>query len=685
MPRIEVTRSEYIDPSEMALDYDYPVPGLKPGDELHEFLVEFVRERVIVGRTVKDGFTNDWREMEWTQQAFVPEENKKARGRGSKGKKNASESLNIHVPLSFSALEQACAYHHAVFLSEMPIHKYKSDAGTPGKISAGLHERAQMKIDLQMGNVLALDGQIRDGYLYGAGFSVLGWHKRYADTVREDKVDLVSQALLMAQHGMEFDLDTIIKTIDEGALVAEGTKDRNLDPWCVIRDPSVTVNDLQDAEFFGFIDTMQNAMLMLARETDPEENRFNGKAVKMLSECGLGASEWWYGELDSGNDARNQSTTRYSNFGALTDRPVSHRVDEVTLFVRLIPSETGTDDHKLGSSKRPEMWCLSVACDRIVTQCHKLNLRHGQIPITGLSPMNSVHEVVPTSHIAITYPFQKYLDLRMNAAARNALKTANNTTIVNQWMVDMDAVLNSQEGGIWPMTELAMEMGADKVAYQLPVQDMSAATLNESAAIQAMCREDLGINQATGGNLSSLPERPGQAGVNAAMSGSYSRMERAARIMDAQCFQPRARQVAWNNTQLLDTPVWVKLTGRYGNLLAKTFGEESVPVTKDMLDINFDVVPSTGKLSTANDPTPINQIIQMMMANPVLAQEFAARFPNSIIAIFFQWCLKNGFEDIEEIDEAAKNATITSTPEDELMGQEDAGNVVNAREAFSNG
>ncbi len=56
-------------------------------------------------------------------------------------------------------------------------------------------------------------------------------------------------------------------------------------------------------------------------------------------------------------------------------------VDEVTLFVRLIPSETGTDDKKLGDSDRPVVYCISVAADRIVTQCHPIGsmipIRHG--------------------------------------------------------------------------------------------------------------------------------------------------------------------------------------------------------------------------------------------------------------------------------------------------------------------
>lgn len=680
--KVEIGR-EYIEPSRMDLDYDYPVKGLKPGDDLHEFLVEYVRERVILGRAVKDGHANDWREMEWTQQAFVPEQEAKTKGRGKKGKKNASEGLNLHVPLSLSTLHQACAYHHAVFLADPPIHKYSSDAGVVGKISAGLHERVQMKIDLQLGNVLALDGQIRDAYLYGGGHSCHGWYKRRADTVQSEKVDLITQAILMAQHGVDMPLDTVVKTIEEGRIIAEGTKDRNLNPWYVIRDPSVNSNDIQDAEFFGFVDVMQNAMLMVQRETDPEEMRFNGKAVKMLAECGLGRSEWWFSE-ETGQDARSKDITNYMT-GSFTGDTVSHRVDEVTLFVRLIPSETGPERQKLGDSNRPEVWCISCAADRIITQCHKLNYRHGDIPITCMSPMNAVHEIMPTSHIAITYPFQKYLNLRMNASARNTLKTANNTTIVNQWLVDMDAVLNSQEGGIWPMTELAMEMGADKVAYQLPVQDLSGATLNESAAIQGMCKDALGINQTVGGDLSGLPERPGQSGVGAAVSRGDSRLEREARIMDAQAFQRRAKMVAWNNAQFLENPIWVRMAGKYGNLLSRTFGStESIPVTKDMLDIDFDVVPTTGRLSPKNDPTPVNQIVQLMMANPILAQEFATRFPNSIMAIFFQWCLKNGFEDIEEIAEAADKMTVTVSPEEDLMAQQDAGNVIAAQDAFSN-
>lgn len=626
-----------------------------------------LKDDVLSAFDTLSGLFDGWRQHEDVMRVFTRPEKREDGFTRRDEPVQPSDTFEIFVPFTFSNTEKFLAHQHGIFFADAAIHKYTSDGTSEDMISAALHEAVAAKQDSNFGSLLALDGQMRDAWGYGLGVASHMWESEYADVPVEMTVDIVTQALVRGMRGESIDLNTLVRDIEEGQVVNEGTRTRNISPWNVIIDPNVTINNMHECEFAGWVNRDANALRLLRIEKDKEQRRFNGMAVKMLCEKGGGKSGF-YDRYDNDNERVQKNVQSQVRKGR---KGQSYNYDEVVLFRYIIPR-----DHGLSNRDRPEWWIFYLAGDEIITGCSPLGYRHNRIPMTFAACNNDVHELVPTSHSMITFGYQQYMNIKANADKVNTLKNVYGTILVNSAKVDMESVLAGGIGGVWTATEAAYDDDMRQLIHQLPPNNHTQNFTRDIMELGEAGKDGNGVNDAANGDLSKAPERPGQAGINLIASGN-SRMDRISRILDRQMFIPRGYQVAWNNTQFLSQKQWVRNAGRNRERLQAAFGTaEGIEVDPRMLNVNFSVIPSSGRMNRPTDMSGANTVMQNLMQVPGVSEQIASLMP--IQTLFYMWCERNGFHDIEEIAAGMQNARINVVPDQWAMEQEAAGNLVAA-------
>jgi len=401
-------------------DYDYPMGlDLHPESELSKQIVNEVLNRAEVAQEELNKLKDEWKEMDRTMNAYMPAS---AWDEGVQ-EVDSRRPTTIVVPMSFAMREVfQTSMRNALTAGDL-IHLYRGTGGPESKIAGAKLELLVGKHSLWFKERLKLDMAFGDAFTYGRGLVALNWAKHLGQKpVVEEVSDLMSFAL--REQGQNVPPGTILRYLEDRILF-EGTELQNIDMYQTFIDPSVTPNELQKAEFIGWL-YRTNSMSLMRREEDPEENLFNGKAVYHLTKKGEGLSAYWNRDDGRGRDGDSQDlgfadpAAQYSN-----------AVDVIRLCIEIIPEEWG-----LGDNKKPEKWVFEVAGDDVLIQAMPLPNKHNMFPVAMFAPNADAHTVGPGSHLMATASIQKFMNwlLKSRADAVNTILTGSSSTTRPSWM-----------------------------------------------------------------------------------------------------------------------------------------------------------------------------------------------------------------------------------------------------------
>ena len=618
--------------------YKYPIGiDLTPKSDISSIICEEVKKRYEWSNEVKSKKIPKWREIDNILTAYIPDNinSNSVSVKTSKGEKE----LIFNIPTSLAIKEIYLTTLYNIFLKSNAIHYIKGIGGDiRARVAGALFERVIAKQDFWFKKRLMLDAIWSDCLSYGISRSVLRWKKRTINKVRE--LDNTLKIIGMMEG---IDLRTIERKFTDTDILFEGTELVPISPYDMILDARSPHYNMDSAEYAGWV-WKTSKYELLKMEQDPENMMFNCRYIIP------------------------QKTTIYSerkNYDNTTESPV----ECITLCLRIIPNEFFGVNH---ISDRVENWLFTITSDDVVIQCHELNLLHGNFPVVDCV-IGDTNEILPVSRLEIVYPFQLYASWLLKTRAESIINSINGKIIVDNSKVELSDVQDPRKHNFIRVKSTAYgEMDVRKYISQLQFSDTTQQYLNDIAIIEMLCKQGIGTTDIMHGNMTGMPERPTQIGINAIINASYGRVSRFAMIINELFMKEIGYQMCYNTQQFMSKDVFVPIAGyRYEQELKKEFGVtediSDICVKPEMLKIAFEIEPKTQLEPIDTDTQGLVQLMQILLQVPEISAKTLQSYDLS--RIFATVMRKLGIENLEDYK-------IEVKPDEEILTEAQKGNIV---------
>lgn len=629
-------------------DYDYPEGfDLKPGSQFHDQLLAKIMERARASASVMQRRFDSWNQIDKALTAYMPlSEMEKA-----EKEQDSRRPMSIVVPYSYAAMETILTYMVVAFLND-PIFKYEG-AGPEDEIGAILLQKVIENHVRKTKVALALHTFFRDGLSYGIGAVVATWEKKYGKRM------VAEQDGIWGMGGNFIDRGTTRTQVE--ALLHEGNKLVNIDPYLFLPDPNVPIHKLQEGEFVGWCEA-SNYNSILSEERD-DETLFNGRYVKHID----GRSKLFWND-ESGRELRvgRGGGTRGERKHLMDS--VTRVVDKVNMYITLIPKEW-----KLGESEYPEKWFFQLAGDLVILKATPANLNHDSYPIAVCAPDFDGYSITPLSRIEITYGLQETLDWLFSSHVANVRKAINDMLIVDPYLVNMQDLENPAPGKLVRMRRAAWGRGVENAVKQLQVNDVTQNHIRDSGYIIEI------INRVTGAHdgLQGFARR-GSAEMSATESrgnqaGALSRLERIAKVVGLQGMYDISYLFAHHTQQLMEEDTYVSIIGEWEQVLQSVYGDKHTRVGVSPFDllVEYDVILKDGSIPGGGFAELWIQLYQIMAQSPELAMQF------DMVRVFKHIAVSLGAKNVNDFVRRGGGQLQPQMMQDEqVMRQVEKGNVI---------
>lgn len=626
----------------VSYDYDYPEDlNLKPGSDLHDELVAEIWKRANESHeAIKKRFPA-WNSIDRTLTTYIDLTDKETKIQDA----DPNKPVSIVFPNSYAILETMLSYMTMAFFQD-PIFRY--DGFSPDdKIGAILMEKVIQQHSEYNKIPLNLHTMFRDNFAYGLGVTVPTWkvHRGLKPRIEEQ----------FSRNWLGQAKQTNREIIYEESVVHEGNSLMNVDPYLFLPDPNVSVTNVQDGEYVGWIDNTNLMDLLTQEQSDPD--MFNVRYVKHIhGETSLIQQD----NSDRNLRSRNSRNENIDSFGT--------KVDTITLYVKLIPKEW-----KLGSKDYPETWVFQLAGDAVITMARPLGFAHGRFPVAVCASEYDGYSTTPISKIEMLSGLQGVLDWLFNSHIANVRKTMNDMFVVDPYLININDLKDPSPGKLIRMRRPAWGQGVKDAVQQLNVSDVTRGNMADSGIISQLMQSLSGTDNPVMGNLrQGGPERLSAAEFQGTMSGAVSRLERIARLTSYQSMQEIGLMFASNTQQLMDYETYVRTAGSWPQVIQEAYGVtgEPIPVTPFDLVIDYDVVVRDGSIPGGNFSQSWIQLYQIMAGNPELAQRF------DMVRIFKHIAINLGAKDVNAFErQPGAFPNVTTAPDNVVAEQVQAGNL----------
>ena len=584
------------------IPYDYPFKGLRPGDELHEHIVDQVLK---YAKTARDEISTrfaSWQEIDRVLNAYIPLDEEEERLQ----EEDPTKPVSIVFPYTYAIKETLLTYITTALLQD-PIFQY--EPVSPEDVIGAILLEKKVQLDCTKNKIpLALHVMVSDALTYGVGFVAPTWTQRWG--VRRGRsststiLDFVTSKF--EKEGEGFDL------------LFEGNKLINIDPYKALPDPTVSIHNVQDGDFFGWVDTVSYYKLLEMERL--EGDYFNVKYLQQLEDkrSAIVSGER---EIDS----------------ALNDLTQRNQVDVIYMYVNLVPSEWG-----LGDGEYPEKWMFAVAADSVVIMAKPLNLKHGMFPVAACAPDFDGYSVTPLSRLETLYGLQTTVDFLFNSHIKNVRKAINDMLVVDPYLINVRDLKDPKPGKLIRTRRPAWGKGVKDGVMQLVVNDITRSNIADTSWIVQWMNYVSGVDEAMMGALrKGGPERLTGTEFQGTRAAALGRLKRMSDVISLQAMVDIGYFFAYHTQELMSNETYVRATGRWQDVLLKEYGSDFVKVSPEDLDVDFDVVPREGNVPGQQSAQAWIQLLQVLLSNEEVYRTF------DIVRIVKHIARELGAKDVE--------------------------------------
>lgn len=624
-------------------NYNYEYPSgldLKPGSVLSKKICTEVLARAHYSHEKMQARHKSWNQIDRVLTAYVPldvmEKQVKA--------KDSRKPVSIVVPYAYATLETLLTYLVSQFL-DGPIFQY-SGRGPEDLVGATLMEKLINQQSERTKVALNLHTMFRDSLAYSVGSVACSWEKK------------ISKRSIPQEQGFFSFLGNFMKTgMSRGSMetvIYEGNMLKNIDPYCYLPDPSVSVHEVQRGEFAGWFER-SNLLNMLSAESTTKDV-FN---VKYLKHC-------------SGRSGliQNDQSLRNERFGTEDGRTDSHSVkrpvDTIYMYCKIIPKEWG-----LGDAEYPEKWYFAVSGDYVVTEARPVGLNHDLFPMAVAAPDYDGYTATPVSRLEIVYGLQETLDWLFSSHIANVRKALNDMLIVDPYLVNMADLENPEPGKLIRLRRAGWGKGVTGAVQQLQVNDVTRQHISDSSYIIELMNRVSASNDSLQGITRQSSERITATEIQGDRSSSLSRLQRMAKVISLQAMQDISYLFAAHTQQLMTQDTYIKVLGDWPDLLQSIKDPtRRVKVTPFDMMIDYDIILKDVTDKNAGNGREWIDLYQIMNQNPMLAQQF------DMVRIFKHIATLMGASDVNDFVAQGGNVQQTMMPDDTVLEEAQKGNLV---------
>lgn len=596
-----------IPPNILAQDYGYKYPkglNLKPGSDLHKKIIQEVMTRAIESDQVMADRHKRMRHIDATMTAYIKLDDEEKTVKADDERKPVS----IVVPVSFAVRDVLKTYVLQAFTNERPIFTYEG-VGPEDILGAAMLETlidnhcAKTKVPLN------LNYQFIDAITYGFGFTAPYWDVR--PTTRPK----------MIEEPVFSDLDgsllTTTKKRGKEVVNWEGNALENIDPYMVLPDPNVPLDQPQRGEYFGWVSPENQKSLARKESTEPRE-WFNCKYLKHIA----GNTYLSFGQQRGGGRDCDRSPWEQRQTPSASTRPV----DLVNMYIDLIPKEW-----ELSDSDEPEKWLFTVAGDSIVVRAKPLGLYHGMFPVTCCAPESDGYSSAPTSRLSLVEGLQTAINFAFNSRIKNQRKSLNDMWVVDGSRINMNDVLQMSAGKIMRLRRAAHGMDVRNSIFQFPVADVTANNMQQVEFISGLLERIVGAPEILQGERRQTSERVSATEARDTRGAALTRLETMVKIISWQSMHDTAYMFASHTQQFMKEDVYIQSIGRNEDVFRDAYqigpGRlNRIPVSPENLYIDYDVTVGDASVTKRENMQTYLQILDISSRNPETLQQVFVPF-----------------------------------------------------------
>ncbi len=602
------------------MDYTYPEGlDLQPSSKLHQELLSKIIQRVQESSNEVSKRHTSWKAIDQTLTTYIPLDEAEQKVKDNDSRK----PLSMVVPYSFATLETLLTYFVAAFL-DTPIFKY-TGVGPEDRVGTILLEKAIEVQSLRSKMALALHTTFRDGWAYGIGGCAPYWDKRMG------KKTVIQDAGFLSAIMGRF-INTGKRKGSQDTVLYEGNALRNIDPYLMLPDPNVPIQDVQRGEFFGWIEPSNYMKILEHEQMDP--SYFNGRYLSGL--YGNSGKSNYNKQSSSGRG--DKTTSGYSPTGSGTPTSTSP-VDQIFLYINLIPKEW-----KIGKGEYPEKWLFCVAADKYIMCAKPLGLNHNMFPVAVCSPDFDGYSTTPLSRLEMINGLQTTLDWLISSHVANVRKSINDMLVVDPSLVNISDLLDPAPGKLIRMRRAAWGRGVDQAVKQLQVTDITQNHIKDSLYITELIKTCSGSVDSVMGLARQGSERVSADESRGTRMAALSRLAKAAKVVSMQMMQDLGYMIASHTQQLMSRELYVSVTGRWEEELKKQYGQDVSRVKVDPLSlvVDYDISVGDGSIPGGEDMAGMVQMFTTIASQPLLMQSF------DLVRIFQRIAQSAGWKDVNE-------------------------------------
>lgn len=656
MPNIVNTEigSKKADFARVNFDYDYPeeVGELDPKGQKHRKILDKLMKYARESAANMSSRFDSWNEVDRTLTAFIETDDKEDEITYNDPRKPVS----IVFPYSYAIMETILAYLVAAFFQD-PLFRYEG-VSPEDTIGAILMEKT---IDLHCNKTkvpLNLHTMFRDSLGYGVGLVTPYWKVERGFRVVKQRKSILSylgRNKSFEEKGME------------EAVLFEGNALANIDPYLALPDPNVSIHEIQEGEFFGWVERT-NVLDLLSRE-EQDGDYFNVKYLntmhtKSTSIYGKDSSDrekkWSYGRMNRYHTEPSVGSRQRG--GGEATRPT----DVVHIYAKIIPKEW-----ELGDRDYPEKWLFSIGADSVIIRAKKLGLTHNRFPVAATAPDYDGYSALPVSRLEMLYGLQKVLDWMFNMHIANVRKAINDMIIYDPYLVNSRDLSNPGPGKLIRMRRPAWGRGVKDAVMQLGVVDVTKQHVADSSwIVNWMQKIGAADDVAMGALRQSGPERVTKAEFQGTQYGQMSRLGRLARVIGLQAMQDIGYMFAHHAQQMMEEEQYISVNGRWQEVLMQEYGLDKVRQNRGKMKVspldilvNFDVKVRDGSVPGGNSSETFVRLFETIGQSPELMQHF------DITRIFQHIARSAGAKNVQEFKR------IKVVPDEVALQQAQAGQL----------
>jgi hypothetical protein len=629
-------------------NYDYDYPGgidLKPGSSTHSTILGRVMRYGRESARVISQRHRAWEEIDEKLTAYMPTSTLENEIKN----KDRRKPVSIVFPYSYAILETLVSYMVAAFFPE-PIFRY--EGASPSDITGALLLEKVVNLHCNRSKVaLNLHTMFRDAGAYGFGAVTPQWTVKKGKKTIKRPLHYADSMGNITQIGWK-------KEVKEATLF-EGNSLLNIDPYRYLPDPAMPLHRVQAGEYVGWMDRT-NFMDLLSEE-QMDEDLFN---VKYLQHVSSKVSSIF----GLSTHFNRRTANRYWDISL--NRQVSDPVDQVHMYVKLIPKQWG-----LGKEDVPEKWLFTVAGDSIIIRAKPLNLNHDLFPVALCAPDFDGYSPIAYSRLEILGGMQTVVDWMFNSHVANVRKAINDKLIVDPYLISMKDLESSEPGGFARMRRPAWGKGLiDNAVKQLNVVDITANNMRDVGAVIQYMQQIGGTDNPIMGSLrTGGPDRLTGAEYKGTAQGAVSRLERIAKVIGLQAMQDIGYMFAYHTQQLMEEDVYIKASGDWDETLQRELQVDRgrVKVSPHDILIDYNLLVRDGSIPGGNFSEVMLKMFEIISQNQQLMQQF------DVVRIF-EWIATNeGAKNIDDFRmKQAPQVQPQVVPDEQAQQQAQLGNLV---------